>query len=244
MSKAWDVVFCVISWVYFAFAVMFGAASGSVVSAILFGISALLVIPTRLIRNLWSRVAGNRAIWIKPLVIFLVFCVALFSIPSGDLPSTDETDPSGTEFETTLTTETETEKQTETETEKQTETETEKQTETETEIETETETELETEAAREETESETETIAERETDAVIESETEAETETEKQNEAETQAPTAEKPRYILNTDSKKFHYYPGCYAAKKIKAENYVEYQGSRAEVEAMGYDLCGICSR
>lgn len=48
-------------------------------------------------------------------------------------------------------------------------------------------------------------------------------------------------RYILNTDSMKFHY-PSCYSAAKIKAENYGEFNGTRDEIIKKGYSPCGNC--
>ena len=46
--------------------------------------------------------------------------------------------------------------------------------------------------------------------------------------------------YVLNTDSKKFHY-PSCSSAKKISPENRGSCN-SREEAIAMGYDPCGRC--
>ena len=47
--------------------------------------------------------------------------------------------------------------------------------------------------------------------------------------------------YVLNTNTKKFHY-PTCSSVKKIKAENYSTFAGSREEAIAAGYDPCGNC--
>ena len=47
--------------------------------------------------------------------------------------------------------------------------------------------------------------------------------------------------YILNTNTKKFHY-PNCKSAAKIKESNRKEYHGTREELIAMGYDPCGNC--
>lgn len=47
--------------------------------------------------------------------------------------------------------------------------------------------------------------------------------------------------YVLNTNTKKFHY-PSCKSANKIKAENRDEYTGTRDELLAMGYSPCGNC--
>ena len=47
--------------------------------------------------------------------------------------------------------------------------------------------------------------------------------------------------YVLNNNSKKFHY-PGCSSAKQIKEENRADYHGSREELIARGYSPCGRC--
>ena len=68
----------------------------------------------------------------------------------------------------------------------------------------------------------------------------------------TEAPT-EKPEiyeevepegtdYILNTNTKKFHY-PGCSSVKQMKDKNKREYNGSRDDVISMGYDPCKKCN-
>ncbi len=48
--------------------------------------------------------------------------------------------------------------------------------------------------------------------------------------------------YILNTNTKKFHY-PGCSSVKQIKDKNKREYNGSRDDVISMGYDPCKKCN-
>ena len=107
---------------------------------------------------------------------------------------------------------------------------------------TETTTEVMTEpAAEEET---AEPTAEEET-AEPTAETTAET-TEEPTEETTQEttgePTVDNGRdYILNTNTKKFHY-PNCKSAAKIKESNRKEYHGTREELMAMGYDPCGNC--
>ena len=47
--------------------------------------------------------------------------------------------------------------------------------------------------------------------------------------------------YVLNTNSKKFHY-PTCSSAKQISEKNYAESNKSRDELIADGYDPCGRC--
>ena len=47
--------------------------------------------------------------------------------------------------------------------------------------------------------------------------------------------------YVLNTNTMKFHF-PNCKSVKKIKAENYAEFSGSREEAIASGYSPCGNC--
>lgn len=48
-------------------------------------------------------------------------------------------------------------------------------------------------------------------------------------------------KYVLNTNTKKFHY-PHCYSAKKIKEENYEEFSGTKEKLFALGYSACGNC--
>lgn len=47
--------------------------------------------------------------------------------------------------------------------------------------------------------------------------------------------------YVLNTNSRKFHYLE-CPAVAKMSEKNKAYYQGTRDEVIAMGYDACGWC--
>ncbi len=47
--------------------------------------------------------------------------------------------------------------------------------------------------------------------------------------------------YILNNNSRKFHY-PSCSSAQKISPKNKGEYYGTREELIAQGYDPCGSC--
>lgn len=47
--------------------------------------------------------------------------------------------------------------------------------------------------------------------------------------------------YVLNTNTKKFHY-PNCSSVNKMKAENRADFKGTREEAIAAGYDPCGKC--
>lgn len=47
--------------------------------------------------------------------------------------------------------------------------------------------------------------------------------------------------YILNTNTKKFHY-PDCPSVRKMKDKNKKEFHGTRDEAIAKGYDPCGNC--
>ena len=47
--------------------------------------------------------------------------------------------------------------------------------------------------------------------------------------------------YILNTNTKKFHY-TGCSSVKQMKDKNKKYYTGTREECIGMGYDPCGRC--
>lgn len=53
--------------------------------------------------------------------------------------------------------------------------------------------------------------------------------------------TATEQTYILNTNTKKFHY-PSCSSVKSMKEENKQEYTGSRNDLISQGYDPCGRC--
>lgn len=62
----------------------------------------------------------------------------------------------------------------------------------------------------------------------------------------TEKPTETKPDksdsvYVLNTNTKKFHY-PDCHSAKKIAAHNYAESNKTRDQLIAAGYSPCGNC--
>lgn len=62
--------------------------------------------------------------------------------------------------------------------------------------------------------------------------------------AETRGPQpteAPKATYILNTNTKKFHY-PSCLSVKDIKAAHKKEFYGTRDEAIAAGYAPCGRC--
>ncbi len=53
--------------------------------------------------------------------------------------------------------------------------------------------------------------------------------------------TSEKQEYILNVNSKKFHY-PTCSGASKISKSNSQKYSGDRQKLIDDGYEPCGIC--
>ena len=59
---------------------------------------------------------------------------------------------------------------------------------------------------------------------------------------ETSAPVSIGTEYILNTNTKKFHY-PSCSSVKQMKASNKKEYTGSRDDLIAQGYDPCKKCN-
>ena len=59
-----------------------------------------------------------------------------------------------------------------------------------------------------------------------------------QPEAETQD---SKITYILNTNTKKFHY-PDCSSVNDMKEKNKEVFTGSREELIEMGYFPCGRC--
>lgn len=49
------------------------------------------------------------------------------------------------------------------------------------------------------------------------------------------------PNYILNTNSKKFHY-PSCPSVDEMKPKNKQAFYGTRKEAIEQGYDPCGRC--
>jgi DNA-entry nuclease len=48
-------------------------------------------------------------------------------------------------------------------------------------------------------------------------------------------------KYILNKNSKKYHY-ESCSGAQSISAKNREVFNGTKSELEAKGYSSCGIC--
>lgn len=54
--------------------------------------------------------------------------------------------------------------------------------------------------------------------------------------------TAEEQDYVLNTNTKKFHY-PWCSSADDIKAKNRKDFTGTREEVISQGYVPCKRCN-
>lgn len=59
---------------------------------------------------------------------------------------------------------------------------------------------------------------------------------------ETSASVSTGTEYILNTNTKKFHY-PSCSSVKQMKTSNKKEYTGSRDDLIAQGYDPCKKCN-
>ena len=47
--------------------------------------------------------------------------------------------------------------------------------------------------------------------------------------------------YVLNTNTKKFHY-PSCSSASRISSENKSYFKGTRQELINTGYNPCGNC--
>ncbi len=68
--------------------------------------------------------------------------------------------------------------------------------------------------------------------------------TERQTEATASSASgsdANKTSYVLNTNTKKFHY-PSCSSVKQMADKNRKDVTATREEVVAMGYDPCGRC--
>lgn len=86
------------------------------------------------------------------------------------------------------------------------------------------------------------------TEVPTEAPTEAPTATPKPTTTPTEKPTATasvtqkvEQTYILNNNTKKFHY-PSCSSAKKIKDSNKGSFTGARDELIERGYSPCGNC--
>jgi DNA-entry nuclease len=63
-----------------------------------------------------------------------------------------------------------------------------------------------------------------------------------QQPTETSQPTATSADYILNTNTKKFHY-PSCSSVGQMSDKNKKEYTGSRDDLISQGYSPCGRCN-
>lgn len=57
----------------------------------------------------------------------------------------------------------------------------------------------------------------------------------------TDTDNAEQTEFAINTNTGKFHK-PDCKSVKKMKAKNKEEFNGSRDELIAEGYEPCGSC--
>lgn len=55
-------------------------------------------------------------------------------------------------------------------------------------------------------------------------------------------PKPEQQTYILNKNTKKFHY-PWCSSVDQMKEKNKIEFTGDRQTVIDRGYDPCGRCN-
>ena len=63
-----------------------------------------------------------------------------------------------------------------------------------------------------------------------------------QEEPADQTPATTGATYVLNTNTKKFHY-PSCSSVDQMSDKNRQDYNGTRDEVIAMGYDPCKRCN-
>ena len=67
--------------------------------------------------------------------------------------------------------------------------------------------------------------------------------TSKQSDAQPDTETQDsKVTYILNTNTKKFHY-PDCPSVNDMKDKNKEIFAGNRDELISMGYSPCGRCN-
>ena len=60
--------------------------------------------------------------------------------------------------------------------------------------------------------------------------------------AEPEPEQSEQTTYVLNTNTKKFHY-PECRSVEQMSEKNKREFTGTRDEAIAQGYDPCGNCN-
>ncbi|MDO4615136.1 MAG: DNA/RNA non-specific endonuclease [Lachnospiraceae bacterium] len=75
-----------------------------------------------------------------------------------------------------------------------------------------------------------------------ENDTGSDAETEESERISDEPAADEGQTYILNTNTKKFHY-PHCGSVQQMKEKNKREYEGTRDEVIAMGYSPCKNCN-
>jgi len=61
-------------------------------------------------------------------------------------------------------------------------------------------------------------------------------------ETEESTVNSDKTDYVLNTNTKKFHY-PSCSSVKRMSEKNKAYHSGTREEILSMGYDPCGNCN-
>lgn len=80
-----------------------------------------------------------------------------------------------------------------------------------------------------------------ETEPTEESEPTKGTEPGKETESTEETEPEEYADYVLNKNTKKFHY-PYCSSVAKIKEKNKELFHGSREEIISRGYDPCGRC--
>lgn len=59
---------------------------------------------------------------------------------------------------------------------------------------------------------------------------------------ETKTANSAKQAYVLNTNTKKFHY-PSCHSVKQMKQKNRKDFTGTREEIINMGYVPCKNCN-
>ena len=64
---------------------------------------------------------------------------------------------------------------------------------------------------------------------------------EEEEEEETTTTTEEVHDYILNTNTKVYHY-PSCWTVKKMNDENKQSYTGTKEDLEEQGYSSCSKC--
>ena len=206
-------IFDILSWCYVVFAILMCLGTDSLPASIILICSAIIAFPVKFMINGWEKISKKHVVWIKPLVIFIVFCFAICITPNTQVGN-----PGNENYNSDMGV---------------VENETHKFVTKAPKVE---EIEPVTKAPKiEETEPVTEAPKAEETNTATEAPETSKAETSVKDE------TTKGITYTLNTNSKKFHYV-SCVSARKIKSSNKDTYTGKREDLILLGYSPCGNC--